>query len=59
MNAHDPDTTEERYFEVIYRKTAKLFEAGTQIAAILAGADPQRRSSHGRATASTSAPPSS
>jgi octaprenyl-diphosphate synthase len=38
MNAHDPDTTEQRYFEVIYRKTAKLFEAGAQIAAILAGA---------------------
>jgi octaprenyl-diphosphate synthase len=36
MNAHDPDTTEERYFEVIYRKTAKLFEAGTRVAAILA-----------------------
>ncbi len=35
MNAHDPDTTEERYFEVIYRKTAKLFEAGAQVAAIL------------------------
>ena len=41
MNAHDPDTTEERYFEVIYRKTARLFEAGTQIAAILAGASPE------------------
>ena len=41
MNAHDPDTTEERYFEVIYRKTAKLFEAGTQIAAILAGSSPE------------------
>ena len=40
MNAHDPDTTEERYFDVIYRKTARLFEAGTQIAAILAGATP-------------------
>ena len=38
LNANDPDTTEERYFEVIYRKTAKLFEAGAQIAAILAGA---------------------
>lgn len=37
MNAHDPDTTEERYLEVIYRKTAKLFEAGAQIAAIVAG----------------------
>jgi octaprenyl-diphosphate synthase len=38
MNAHDPETTEERCFEVIYRKTARLFEAGTQIAAIMAGA---------------------
>ena len=41
MNAHDPDTTEERYLEVIYRKTAKLFEAGAQVAAIVAGAPPQ------------------
>jgi octaprenyl-diphosphate synthase len=38
MNAHDPDTTEARYLEVIYRKTAKLFEAGAQIAAIVSGA---------------------
>jgi octaprenyl-diphosphate synthase len=38
MNANDPDTTEQRYFDVIYRKTAKLFEAGTQIAAILSNA---------------------
>ena len=37
MNAHDPETTEQRYLEVIYRKTAKLFEAGAQMAAILAG----------------------
>jgi octaprenyl-diphosphate synthase len=36
MNAHDPDTTEERYLEVIYRKTAKLFEAGARLGAILA-----------------------
>jgi octaprenyl-diphosphate synthase len=41
MNAHDPETTEQRYFEVIYRKTAKLFEAGAQIAAILAGTTPR------------------
>ena len=40
MNAHDPDTTEARYFEVIYRKTARLFEAGVQVAAILADAAP-------------------
>ena len=37
MNAHDPDTTEQRYLEVIYRKTAKLFEAGGEVAAVLAG----------------------
>ena len=36
MNCNDPDTTEERYLKVIYCKTAKLFEAGAQIAAILA-----------------------
>ncbi len=38
MNAHDPDTTEQRYLEVIYRKTARLFEAGAEVAAVLAGA---------------------
>jgi octaprenyl-diphosphate synthase len=38
LNANDAETTQERYFEVIYRKTAKLFESGAQIAAILAGA---------------------
>ncbi len=36
MNVHDPHTTEEVYQQVIYRKTAKLFEAGAQIAAVLA-----------------------
>jgi octaprenyl-diphosphate synthase len=40
MNSGDPDTTEIRYLEVIYRKTARLFEAGAQIAAIVAGAGP-------------------
>ncbi len=39
MNANDPDTTESRYLEVIYRKTARLFESGAAIAAVLAGAD--------------------
>ncbi len=37
MNAHDPDTTEQRYLEVIYRKTARLFQAGAEVAAVLAG----------------------
>jgi octaprenyl-diphosphate synthase len=36
MNVHDPDTTEAAYRQVIYRKTARLFEAGAQIAAVLA-----------------------
>jgi octaprenyl-diphosphate synthase len=40
MNAQDPDTTEERYLEVIYRKTAQLFEAGAEVAAVLAGGSP-------------------
>ncbi len=37
MNCNEPDTTEEQCMEVIYRKTAKLFEAGMLIGAILAG----------------------
>jgi len=37
MNIHDPDTTEDDYRQVIYRKTARLFEAGAQIAAVLSG----------------------
>jgi octaprenyl-diphosphate synthase len=40
MNVHDPDTTEEAYRQVIYRKTARLFEAGAQIAAVLADRSP-------------------
>jgi octaprenyl-diphosphate synthase len=39
MNCHDPDTTEKRYLDVIRRKTAMLFEAGTRVAAILADQD--------------------
>ena len=40
MNVHDPDVTEADYRKVIYRKTARLFEAGAQIAAVLADRDP-------------------
>ncbi|MBO1923944.1 MULTISPECIES: octaprenyl diphosphate synthase [Thiomicrorhabdus] len=36
LNVHDASTTEERYMEVIHRKTAKLFEAATQMGPILA-----------------------
>ncbi len=38
MNCNDPDTTEEIYMQVIYSKTARLFEAATQIGAILVDA---------------------
>ncbi len=41
MNCNDPETTEQSYFEVIYGKTARLFEAATQLAAIIAGSDDQ------------------
>jgi len=37
LNINDADTSEERYFEVIYSKTAKLFEAACQLGAVLAG----------------------
>ena len=40
MNVHDPDVTETAYRQVIYRKTARLFEAGAQIAAVLANRKP-------------------
>ena len=51
MNTHDPDTTEDDYQSVIYRKTARLFEAGAQIAALLAArapADEQAMVEYGR-----------
>jgi len=35
MNVHDAATSEEKYLEVIYCKTAKLFEAATQLGAVL------------------------
>lgn len=39
LNIHDPSVNEGRYFEVVERKTATLFEAGARIAAVIAGAD--------------------
>jgi len=35
INVHDADTTEARYLEIIRSKTAKLFEAGCQLGAVL------------------------
>jgi octaprenyl-diphosphate synthase len=37
LNCNNPETTEAKYLEVIARKTAILFSAATQLAAILSG----------------------
>lgn len=47
-NAGNAHISEEIYFEVIYRKTAKLFESAAQIGAILASADQQPMADYGR-----------
>ncbi|MBT8060529.1 MAG: polyprenyl synthetase family protein [Gammaproteobacteria bacterium] len=36
LNMHDPEVSESRYFSVIEKKTAKLFEAASQLGAVLA-----------------------
>lgn len=36
MQCNDPDTTEEQYFAVIERKTARLFEAAARLGAVVA-----------------------
>jgi octaprenyl-diphosphate synthase len=41
LNVHDADTDEQNYLRVIRYKTAKLFEAATQVGAILGGAKPE------------------
>jgi len=41
LNVHNADTDEERYLEVVRRKTAKLFEAATRLGAILGRAAPE------------------
>jgi octaprenyl-diphosphate synthase len=48
MNARDPDTTEQRYLEVIHRKTAQLFQAGAEVAAVVSGAPPAVQQALGR-----------
>jgi len=37
LNMHDPEVSRDRYFSVIEKKTAKLFEAACQLGAVLAG----------------------
>ncbi|MFA0440151.1 octaprenyl diphosphate synthase [Vibrio sp. 10N.286.49.C2] len=41
INCNDPNTTEASYMQVIYSKTARLFEAATQVGAILNEASPE------------------
>ncbi len=41
LNCHDPETTEERYIDVIRNKTAKLFQAAAQLSAVISGQNPQ------------------
>ena len=37
LNMHDPEVSEQGYFSVIEKKTAKLFEAACQLGAVLTG----------------------
>lgn len=39
VNCNNPDTTTEEYLQVIYRKTARLFEAATHTAAAISNVD--------------------
>jgi octaprenyl-diphosphate synthase len=41
LNCHNPDTTEQQYLDVIHCKTAKLFESGSQLGAVLANSPAQ------------------
>jgi len=44
LNCHDSSTTELRYMDVIRSKTAKLFEAASQLGAVIGGMDAQSES---------------
>jgi len=39
LNCNNPDTTEEKYLDVIARKTAILFSTATRLAGVISGAD--------------------
>jgi octaprenyl-diphosphate synthase len=43
MNCHDPDTSQDRYLDVIHHKTAKLFQAATRLGSVLAGRSEQEQ----------------
>lgn len=48
VNAHDPSVDEERYFKVIERKTACLFEAAARMAAAIADCSPEQENAVAR-----------
>lgn len=41
LNCNNPDTTEEKYLEVIARKTAILFSTATRLAAVISDSSPE------------------
>lgn len=43
VNARNPDINEENYFRVIDKKTAVLFSAACEVAAVIAGVTPEQR----------------
>ena len=42
LNCNNPDTTEKDYLEVILRKTATLFQAGSRLGAVIAESSPDQ-----------------
>jgi octaprenyl-diphosphate synthase len=48
LNCNDPNTTEQRYLDVIRFKTAKLFEAAAQLGAVLNHASPEQEEAMAR-----------
>lgn len=43
LNVHDPEVTEACYRDVIFRKTAALFEAGCRLAALMSNRSPREQ----------------
>jgi octaprenyl-diphosphate synthase len=40
LNCHDPEVSEENYLQIIYSKTAKLFEAAARLGAVISSQPP-------------------
>ena len=48
VNCHDPDITEQRYLDTIRYKTAKLFEAASELGVVISGRDATREAAMAR-----------